>query len=1121
MLLLLSTGLLLKNFLLHQVKIRIEASLHYAKLRLSVIPPAIILEDVRTVSVSPFFSARKVVIQVPYLFLLNRNKPLRVFIDQPVLRVYEGSRPAKKAKFKLGFPLAFSIENGVIRNGEFYFWGKKIGYAAKGIKAFFRQKKDAFMIRAECEDNSLLLESLNFPLTGTGRIILDGKENDLRLRQMVLRGPDFKIKAEGMLSNADDPRFEFQAELRAPASLITDIFDLPFRWEGTMEGRGRLTGTSGRAFFNTDFFCESLILNSVSLGEVDGRVAVGGEGRGHVELAMRKKPYPAEFMDIAFGGGKVEGTARGVHLDPILSYVRVPWPVRSAVWGNFSLAKKILSVRAEFKEDLLVPTLDKFPFRGPVDFSWDGKKEITFSSRKLESSFGVLDVEGALGIGRDVRVAIRGDVSDVRQGREFASLILRSNLKFPEIRGQGRSEIKILGDYRAPQVKIDFFATPGGFAKFDAAAVGGLVEITRGEVTGVFKVDDPEMKGEIRLLSKSGWTDVQIYAAEGSLEKILPGLDLRLPLRGRAAGDFEIAAGGLGLRVKGDFSSPALDLARQSFKNIKGRLEWTVGNQRLSFPALEADFYGGHVKGSAVVGLKSREFDVNLEAAKMSLSSLFPKVEGLLSFDLRGKGSLGRDSATGKFRLMNLRAAGIGPAEAAGDLELNYLDGKLNIKLAGELDPGRNIFSMTFSYPQPDDSYLVNLKGSLNNLDLVLPWKGARGEANFLAEIKGNGPSPQLSGVVDFKGSLFPFPKFPHAVTDYSGLVFIQNNKASIRSVQAKLGGGDVFGSGEIRFGKAGVEYIDLRADGRGMVLALLERTRVLSDGSLRLLKDESRFVLSGDFLIKELSWRRELSEKFIFSSNSYYQEKKEPGFFDDLKLDIRLRADDNVVIENTLGKIQGRFDLAVGGNVNSPIILGDIEGLRGDVYFQDRRFRLLKARLSFFNPIAIDPYLDFQGETYLKDYRVTFSLSGLMDHLRPEFVSSPPLPPEDVLALLALGESFKRTYSYDTSSQLGTGSLLSFPLAEEAKKRAEKLFSLDRFRIDPFVLGASTEMTARLTVGKKISRNIILLYSTNLTSQREEIVRLEWEFGDNFSLVGMRDERGRVSFDAKIWKRF
>ena len=124
-------------------------------------------------------------------------------------------------------------------------------------------------------------------------------------------------------------------------------------------------------------------------------------------------------------------------------------------------------------------------------------------------------------------------------------------------------------------------------------------------------------------------------------------------------------------------------------------------------------------------------------------------------------------------------------------------------------------------------------------------------------------------------------------------------------------------------------------------------------------------------------------------------------------------------------------------------------------------------------------------------------------------------------MALLALGESFKRTYSYDTSTQLSTASLLSFQLSEEAEKRAEKLFSIDRFRIDPFIMGSSAEMTARLTVGKKVSKNFFILYSTNLTTQREEITRIEWELTDDLSIVGIRDEKGRMSLDVKIHKRF
>jgi translocation and assembly module TamB len=97
----------------------------------------------------------------------------------------------------------------------------------------------------------------------------------------------------------------------------------------------------------------------------------------------------------------------------------------------------------------------------------------------------------------------------------------------------------------------------------------------------------------------------------------------------------------------------------------------------------------------------------------------------------------------------------------------------------------------------------------------------------------------------------------------------------------------------------------------------------------------------------------------------------------------------------------------------------------------------------------------------------------------------------------------------------------VSFQLSEEAKKRAEGLFVIDRFRIDPFILGSSPEMAARLTVGKKISRNFFILYSANLRTQREEIARLEWELTDDLSIVGTRNEEGRISIDVKIHKRF
>ncbi|MFC2158775.1 translocation/assembly module TamB domain-containing protein, partial [Acidobacteriota bacterium] len=404
---------------------------------------------------------------------------------------------------------------------------------------------------------------------------------------------------------------------------------------------------------------------------------------------------------------------------------------------------------------------------------------------------------------------------------------------------------------------------------------------------------------------------------------------------------------------------------------------------------------------------------------------------------------------------------------------------------------------------------------------LLLPWPGALGIVDYRANLKFPGSPEVITGLIGIEGTVFPFPRFPHAVRDYEGLIRVNDRDLTITNFRGKLGGGDLVGSGRIHLGPKDVDEIDIRAEGRNLQLSLLERTMTQAQGTMRLLKDPDKFVLSGDFNIQRLLWRREIDEKFVFSSNPYYLMRREPGFFDDLTLDIRLRAEEDAWMENTLGRFRGRFDLTVGGNINSPILLGDLEAVEGDVYFQDRQFRIIRGRVSFFNPLLIEPYLSFQGETYIKDYRVTFALDGLWPNIVPELNSSPPLPPEDVLALLTLGESFRRTYHYDRSASQGTASLLSFQLSEEAKKRAESLFNIDRFRIDPFVMGSSAEMTARLTVGKKLSRNFFILYSTNLATQREEITRIEWELTRDLSIVATRDEEGRVSLDVKIHKRF
>jgi autotransporter translocation and assembly factor TamB len=229
--------------------------------------------------------------------------------------------------------------------------------------------------------------------------------------------------------------------------------------------------------------------------------------------------------------------------------------------------------------------------------------------------------------------------------------------------------------------------------------------------------------------------------------------------------------------------------------------------------------------------------------------------------------------------------------------------------------------------------------------------------------------------------------------------------------------------------------------------------------------------------------------------------------------------------MDNTLGRLRTRFDLTISGNIYNPVLFGDIEVIDGNVELQDRTFEVVHGRISFFNPAIIEPYINFQVETFIKDYRVTIKAEGLANRdlsgLDLDLTSSPPLPPEDVMTLISLGDSFQRTYHYDQSRSQGTASLLTFTLSEEAQKSAKRLFSIDQFRLDPYILGSSSEVAARLTVGKRLGRNFFIQYATNLSTERKDIVRMEFEVSRDLSIVGMRDENGRLSIDLKIHKRF
>ena len=63
-----------------------------------------------------------------------------------------------------------------------------------------------------------------------------------------------------------------------------------------------------------------------------------------------------------------------------------------------------------------------------------------------------------------------------------------------------------------------------------------------------------------------------------------------------------------------------------------------------------------------------------MEFLSINLGSLSPALEGVLSFDLEGKGRLGKDVVSGKFSISPLLFRPFKEAEAEGDIKLDITE---------------------------------------------------------------------------------------------------------------------------------------------------------------------------------------------------------------------------------------------------------------------------------------------------------------------------------------------------------------------------------------------------------------------------------------------------------------
>jgi len=427
----------------------------------------------------------------------------------------------------------------------------------------------------------------------------------------------------------------------------------------------------------------------------------------------------------------------------------------------------------------------------------------------------------------------------------------------------------------------------------------------------------------------------------------------------------------------------------------------------------------------------------------------------------------------------------------------------------------------------------LRLNGALD-LRLIsgyVPNVDAQGPAQINASFEGTLDRPRITGRVHIENAFARAADFPTGLNAIQGDVVFDATRLYFENMSAESGGGTLHLTGSVNYAESPLRYdVSVRTD--RVRIRYPEGMSWLVGGALRLTGTPAAGVLSGRVTIERVTLTQglEVAGMLVSAKQGISGPTTSSPYLRNLQFDVEALSAPDARMEWPGAQLQADANLRVRGTWEHPILLGHIHILSGDLYFAGNRYRVSRGDLNFSNPFRLDPVLNVEATTTIQQYEITLNFNGPASKLTLAYRSDPPLPANDIVTLLALGqtssEATTRSGGTTQSGTAGASAILSEAISSQLGGRLERLFGITRFRVDPGLAGVgstSSQQSAasRITVEQQITRNLTITYVSNVSSTQQQVIQVEYNVDRNVSIVGLRDQNGTFGIDIKIKKRF
>ena len=617
-----------------------------------------------------------------------------------------------------------------------------------------------------------------------------------------------------------------------------------------------------------------------------------------------------------------------------------------------------------------------------------------------------------------------------------------------------------------------------------------------------------------------------------------------------------------GNATAGDFTSYQITLdGRASNVTINGRpagdvtLVGRTENQLLNL-TLTSGLLGSPQIVSAQVNLAGERLPAKIETTltNADLTNLFRillpdarvtvsgRANGTLQvagdlLDEDGYLSLGGLTGNASFSELSFRVEDI-QLTATAPLVVRFTPGEIAFDNARFTGPGTNIVLNGTVATATEHSSNLNVNGSLNLrvLNGVSPDFFSSGIADVAVRINGTYGQPRVVGTASLENAAVSLLVGNERLTinNVKTLLRFTANQVQIDTFDGLLGGGHVTASGGALLEGFTVARFVLNLHGQNVTVPFPEDFRSTVDADIEIRGSQREQLISGLVNLRRTEYTQDIELADIINVRRESIEEGQVDLSSAVFSDLKVEGRNALVVRNNLADLVGSVSLSLDGPVRDPIIAGRITATSGTLNFRNDRYEITRALLDLPPSRNADPILNIQGESTIRGYRVIVSLTGPLSQPQAAVRSEPALPQEDVVSLITTGQLAGGDTSNSVLSQSGLGtatSLLTDALINAPASRAtNKLFGLTRFEISPIIGRSGTTPAARLTLGRRISKEVTVTYSTNVTSDPNMIFALEYRVSDRLSFVAQYEQgstkrlssRSNVfNFEIRFRKRF